>query len=664
MRHSDGLRAAVGGSVATRDANFKNTALLLHGDGTNGAQNNTFIDSSTNNFTITRNGNATQGTFSPFGDRWSNYFDGSGDSISAPSNAAFNLSSDFSIECWVYFNGSSPSGGGASGELLGASSAGGAVICVRSGTLFTLSTNATADDLTASFTFATGTWYHLVACRTGSTACLFINGTRVATGTVTRNYSQSAFVVFSGLNGYISNFRVIKGSNPYGTGSTLSVPTAPLTAVTDTSLLTCQSNRFVDNSTNNFTITPNGDVRVEKFNPFGRTAPYSSGTDGASGYFDGSGDYLSSPDSSALDLSGSTSWCIELWAYWNNVSGEQNLLEKFTGPTGPGWTLYKFAPSLGTIDIYGSSGSFNSGVTPIAGQWYHIVVCRDNASSRTSFFINGSRTATTTSFSIGSNASTSFLVGVRNGGTTFFNGYLSNPRVVKGSSVYDPSLTSISIPTAPLTAIANTSLLLNFTNAGVIDNTGLNVLETVGNAQLDTGIKKFGTGSLEFDGTGDYLTAPNNPAFSFGTGDFTVECWLYLSQSRLQVIWDSRASGPSTSGIAFAVDASNNPYVFVNGSTLFTSSTALTTSTWNHLAFVKSSGTITLYINGVKPTTGSAASSTVLTDQACTFGTAVDYRDTTSTLHLNGYIDDFRITNGLARYTANFTPPTAPFADF
>ena len=61
------------------DPYFENVTLLLHGDGTNGGQNNTFIDGSSNNYTITRNGNTTQGSFNPYGTFWSNYFDGSGD---------------------------------------------------------------------------------------------------------------------------------------------------------------------------------------------------------------------------------------------------------------------------------------------------------------------------------------------------------------------------------------------------------------------------------------------------------------------------------------------------------------------------------------------------------------------------------------------------------
>ena len=102
--------AAGGGEV---DPYFNQTVLLLHGDGSNGAQNNTFLDSSTNNFTITRNGNTTQGTFSPFSTQaggWSNYFDGSGDYLTVADNTALDVeASDFTVEFFVYLP-TTPSG--------------------------------------------------------------------------------------------------------------------------------------------------------------------------------------------------------------------------------------------------------------------------------------------------------------------------------------------------------------------------------------------------------------------------------------------------------------------------------------------------------------------------------------------------------------------------
>ena len=96
-------RILIGSSAEPTDTNFKNVTLLLHGDGSNGAQNNTFIDSSTNNFTITRNGNTTQGSFSPYGSNWSNYFDGTSDYLTYTGGSSLNFGTgDFTIELFVF----------------------------------------------------------------------------------------------------------------------------------------------------------------------------------------------------------------------------------------------------------------------------------------------------------------------------------------------------------------------------------------------------------------------------------------------------------------------------------------------------------------------------------------------------------------------------------
>ena len=97
-------------TAAAADPYFYDVPLLLSGDGTNGAQNNTFIDGSTNNFTITRNGNTTQGSFTPYGPAWSNYFAGSSDYLTATNNTAYAFGTgDFCVEAWVYLV-STPSG--------------------------------------------------------------------------------------------------------------------------------------------------------------------------------------------------------------------------------------------------------------------------------------------------------------------------------------------------------------------------------------------------------------------------------------------------------------------------------------------------------------------------------------------------------------------------
>ena len=210
-------------SVAS-DPYFMYNTLLLPGTGSNGAQNNTFLDGSTNNFTITRNGNTTQGTFSPYGPNWSNYFDGVGDYLSFPNNAVFAFGTgSFTIEFWV--NGPLATdkffltGRQAIGTMLittgGYESTAGVLRYVGTSTI--VSSNVIMDN----------TWHHCAIVRNGSSnITLYVDGVSVGTGTDTSNYTNTTGIWYiasndtSGvgqnlLTGYISNLRIVKGTALY-----------------------------------------------------------------------------------------------------------------------------------------------------------------------------------------------------------------------------------------------------------------------------------------------------------------------------------------------------------------------------------------------------------------------------------------------------------------
>lgn len=191
----------------------------------------------------------------------------------------------------------------------------------------------------------------------------------------------------------------------------------------------------------------------------------------------------------------------------------------------------------------------------------------------------------------------------------------------------------------------------------------------VGNAQISTAQSKFGGSSIAFDGTGDWLNTVANA--SPQSNNFTWECFIYptvvLGTDR--VVYDCRGTasvasapdGPNGSGFVVFINTNGRLQVFGNGTgatlgTLYTQSTsALTAATWQHIALVSSGGTVTYYIGGI------AAGSFAATTTAA-LNTRIGARQD-SAVAFTGFIDELRLTLGVARYTSNFTPPTAPFPD-
>ena len=654
--------ASVDGGAAV-DPNFNQTTLLLHGDGTNGAQNNTFLDSSTPPFTITRNGNTTQGTFSPFSEGWSNYFDGSGDYLTVADNAAFQVGSGaFTLECWVYLTTT-----GTDIRIYSYQPASGTASVMN---LYRLATNVFAlalrdsggsgyTEYTTTSTVLANTWYHVAAARDASgNIAIWVNGARENSTASSTQSIASGLPGIGGrangtqiITGYLSNLRLVKATDVYGASNTsITVPTSPLTSDANTSLLTCQSNRFVDNSGTPKTITVNGNTSVQPFSPFLPSAAYDPSVNGGSGYFDGTGDYLSVADNAAFTF-GSSDFCVEAWVYTSGASGANlQIAGSHEDGVAASWLFYIRTDNKIRILVNSSIFAESSSAIPL-NAWTHIAGVRNG--STLYVYVNGVQAGSAGfASSVNSNSYPITVGSDQNGDETLYTGWISSLRIVKGDPVYTSAFTP---PTAPLTAIANTSLLLLAQNAGIFDNTGKNNLETVGNAQIDTSVVKYGTGSMEFDGTGDYCVLPSNPNLALGSGDFTIEMWLYSTTTgAAQNILDARLS---STGYTIQKAATNEIYFYSEVAASTIVEAALTANQWVHVAIVRSSGTITLYLDGTSADTGANTSN--YTSQIAVIGA----RFSKDQQYYTGYLDDFRITKGVARYTAAFTPPTAAFPD-
>jgi hypothetical protein len=651
-----------------------NTSLLLL-QSRNGENNSRVVDSSGINHFITRNGNTSVGTFSPYSQTgWSNSFDGTGDYLTATIPTAIGTG-NFTFEAWVWCK--SVSGGNDS--IISINSTSGLYV-----QFYQTFVRAWVVGLSSSYleynigSSPNNQWHHVAVTRTGTTLRLFFNGTLRASGTTSGDINTTTALIGAlstnnggdgPWNGYISNLRLIRGTSLYT--ATFTPSNTPLTAVSNTVLLTCQSNRFIDASTNNLTISRTGDVRVEAFSPFKPSGSWSANTIGGSVLFDGTGDYLLVPDNSALDSF--TDFTVEFWVFFNSTAGTQVVLDKGWN-NGAGYAPIMILLSSGSLVAYASSSGSNwdtiagaSFGTMVAGQWYHIALTRSGSTIR--LFTNGNIVSTpTASSSTLMNSTNALGIGsVPLTGALLLNGYLSDLRIIKGAAAYTANT---SPPTAPVLPVAGTTLLINGTGGGIIDYSSKNTLETVGNVRTSRNVRKWGSSSISIGGSGAMLTT--NPAvlsrtLAMRNGNFTIEAWVYFNDvtSRQSVFnqgwgisgYDSQGgftldmAGNSGGTLSLAVGTVNS------GAFWLSSMGSFVTGTWYHIAMVRNGTNVSVYSNGTSIGSGTLSQTGLLVADMGRI-TIGSYQG--GGFHLNGYVDDLRITQS-ARYTSNFTAPTSAF---
>lgn len=186
-----------------------------------------------------------------------------------------------------------------------------------------------------------------------------------------------------------------------------------------------------------------------------------------------------------------------------------------------------------------------------------------------------------------------------------------------------------------------------------------------GNAQIDTAAFKFSTASGLFDGTGDWITTPDHADFTLGAGDFTIDLWFRLAGGDGSLLG---IAGQNDSGITAAASAwtlqrlANNKIRFqISNASAFTqidsTNTFITAASFKHLAVVRNGNTIKLYVDGVQEGTGSF--SATAKDSASVLGVGVT--GATAANGFNGWIDEVRLSVGIARWTSAFTPPAVAY---
>ena len=593
------------------------------------------------------------------------------------------LATDFTIECWVYF--ASVTGVRPIAAQWRQTTGQGGWTLNSSGTTLQFNWGAASEVsplITGSATLVANRWYHIAVVKINPTFTMYLNGQSIgsAGSGATRNTMLSVNITFgdyyssggtlpasgsSGFLGNIANFRMVKGLGVY-TGN-FTVPTAPLTltqsagtniqAITtgSTSLLIFNTFQVADESTSSRVITTIGAPRVLPASLFGVTTAtvqqYRSETVGGSGFF--SSAYVET-GYSTLQLAIPGDFTIEGWAYRTDTAGNQTIFELGTYQNG-----ILFRPS-GSDSLYINNTNYGDVSAYLRLHvWMHWAVQRRGTA--VIVFINGiPRLYATVSGTINTGGDPLRVGASRHTGGQIFYGYIGNVRFSNGTAVYQGPF---SPPLTPPTVTTSTVHMFNFANGAIIDQTSKHAVRAEGNAKRSTAIKKFGNSSMYFDGTGDWLLI--NPTHQINgnitrlLGNFTIEFWVYAVawSGQMGMITITNTSSSGSSGIAIYFDTGNKIAFWVNGNSSPTQTTSTyTTSTWYHIALVRNVSTNTLYVNGI----ASASNSTTPgTNNTQAIGVGRLYNDNTS-FSLNGYIDDLRITNGVARYTTStYVVPTA-----
>ena len=674
---------AAGGDVPSEDQ-FNRVSFLSHFEGSNNGVNNAFDDGSTSNHTITAAGNVTQGSFGPYGTNWGVDFPDSDNNwvtVSSHADLAIGANDDYTFEYFIFFRNNAIDQVVLDGRYANNYANGTFPILSIRG-LVDYQGNAHdpvisgavnwaphstggsdgLDTLTSNDLMVFGAWNHVAVVRSSGTVNLYLNGTRQ-----TANYTNNTTVATQSpwkigdihhptavqtlqFKNILSNFRYVKGTAVYS-GSSFTVPTSPLTAITNTKLLLFQSNRIVDNSATGHTLTPNGSPAVTAFGPSLTSAVYDPAVNGASAYFDGSGDSLSTASSADFAL-GTGDFTVAFWVYQKEVKNYTIYFDYRN--TNNQAALYLYQASNGVLDLYISGTSHTFTPPSMLNRWAYIAISR--ASSTTKLFVDGVQYL---SFSDSTNyiqASTFYVGRFGESDVYNFNGYMCDFRWVKGTAVYTSAFTP---PTAPLTAITNTKLLLNMADGQAIDSAAQNNLTLIGNTDTSTGQAKFGNTSLFYDGSGDGAYYANGAAL--GTGDWTIETFLWVNDfdANLGVFQYGGADGALGSMVL------TNQKIRVLSSAVaarLDTSGTINAQTWYHVAYVSYGGTLKVYINGTADSTTFDASSTTWTFTDTNIYVGARYYSSAVQLPFDGYLDEFRVSH-FARYTSNFTAPAEPFAD-
>ena len=309
------------------------------------------------------------------------------------------------------------------------------------------------------------------------------------------------------------------------------------------------------------------------------------------------------------------------------------------------------AGSSGTSGANGTSGTSGVGSPGTSGT---AGSSGTSGTSSTSSVQTGSLSKQTILYNVTS-GSTNTITGLSLGGNKWDVSVVEEWDAINGDLFYNSS-----------------SLLMHFSGSNgsttFIDNSpSVKTVTSNNGAAISSLQSKFGNRSGLFDGVDDYLSISGNTVCNFGSSNFTVECWVRLNAMPTSDAWPTNYSShfvvitagtPNLGdGIGFII-GQTKLIVHSNDSQLPNATHGMTTNTWYHIAYVRSGNNLYFFVNGSQ-----VGTTQTLTGAVGTGATTYIGCETGQGAFFNGYMDELRVTKGIARYTSNFTEPSAEFVN-
>ena len=688
----------------------KTVALITQEQSSSTPDNNYtyFTDVSSNNVSLSLSGTGdavTTQSYSPYS-KYSLFMyeqnggqGGAGLGFDASANWYFGTS-DFTIEWWQYWH-EDQTGYGTIYDCNYITSSNLVIQTANNSNAYATYMNGTSSNMTESTAGETGQWYHYALVRNGTgtnNVKMYRNGAVTAQMTYTGNVGNNiAIGIGKALtqpshhldHSSICDFRIVNGTAVYTT--TFTPPTEPLTDIANCVLLVSPKAIIKDYSGEGATITRSysnniytwtgiGNTSTMPFTPFDKTE-YDPDVTGGSFQFTRS---QSGQLTGTLPNIGTGDFTIQCWIRLKELNSNSTFFTNSTTSSGPKFQWYLQSASE-TISVYGDGSTINSSHKPPINTWIHIALVRDTSAGNMYFYMNGER--------LWSNAISSNLTldapiggsGMQIGSYStgeFMNGWIADMRF-SDVAEYSPSNPSLFIvPESPLYGSTPTS------GSGSSGSTVMHIAtgkdlrvhdksQTVPYLNMDgTGlsgegtIAKFGGNSMKFNGAGRYIidaetrtTGYDGDLFNLYNEDaFTIESWIYVTDNTAyNTIFHTGAGSVSDSSFTqFAVHPTGvlNYYRSTN-LVVASAASQISNNTWYHVALTGDGGTIRIFIDGVlKDTATNVPSYYPYAGMDMHIGDRMSGANS-GNYPFGGYMQDFRITKGLARYTSAFTPPTA-----